>query len=428
MQVHLSDSPEIKSLRALLDRALSKAYPTTTLVRYLPPPPDGRIVVVGAGKAGAAMAEAVEDALSSVSESLVVVPYGHKRPCRLINIVEAGHPVPDNPGEKAARKILGIASSLGADDLLVCLLSGGGSALLSLPSTGIILDEKRDLTRELLACGAGIHDINTVRKHLSDIKGGRLAAAAFPARTVTLALSDVPGNDPATIASGPTVGDATSRKDALEILSAYGIKPPPSIKAKLASPTAESPFPSDLKLTASEIVITATAAEALDVAVTFAEEQGLGVVNLGDEVEGIASVLAGEHARAFESERLAHSTGKGFVLISGGEATVALHGDGKGGPNQEYLLALAIELDGRPNVFALAADTDGIDGASEAAGAFITPSTLTRAAAQGLDPQAYLTRNDAGGFFEQLGDLIITGPTCTNVNDFRAIAYIPSRD
>ena len=218
--MHFGNSSMVKDLlKTLFDAAVARAQPEHCVPSHLPPPPQGRTIVVGAGKAGAVMAEAVEDALSSVSESLVVVPYGHKRPCRLINIVEAGHPVPDNAGEKAARKILGIASSLGADDLLVCLLSGGGSALLSLPPTGIILDEKRDLTRELLACGAGIHDINTVRKHLSDIKGGRLAAAAFPARTVTLALSDVPGNDPATIASGPTVGDATSRKDALEILS-----------------------------------------------------------------------------------------------------------------------------------------------------------------------------------------------------------------
>ncbi len=428
MQAHLSDSPEIKSLRALFECAVSQAYPTTNLAHYLLPPPDGRVVVVGAGKAAAAMAKAVEDGLSTVADSLVLVPYGHKRSCRLINIVEASHPVPDNAGEKAARQILDLAVSLGADDLLVCLLSGGGSALLNLPCTGITLEQKRVLTRELLACGADIHDINIVRKHLSDIKGGRLAAAAFPARTVTLAISDVPGNDPATIASGPTVGDPTTRQDALEILSKYGIKPPSSIAAKLASTTAESPFPGDPKLTASEITITATAAEALEAAAAYAEEQGRKVVNLGDKVEGLASVLASEHAKAFERERLIHSAGKDFVLISGGEATVVLHGNGKGGPNQEYLLALAIALDGTPDVFAIAADTDGIDGASQAAGAFITPNTLTRAATQGLDPHAYLARNDAGGFFEQLGDLIITGPTCTNVNDFRAIAYIPSVD
>ena len=428
MQAHLSDSPQIKSLRALFKCAVSKAYPTTNLAHYLPPPPHGQVVVVGAGKAGAAMAKAVENKLSTVADSLVLVPYGHKRSCRLINIVEASHPVPDNAGEKAARQILDLAVSLGANDLLVCLLSGGGSALLNLPCTGITLQEKRTLTRELLACGADIHDINTVRKHLSDIKGGRLAAAAFPARTVTLAISDVPGNDPATIASGPTVGDPTTRQDALEILSKYGIKPTSSIAAKLASITAESPFPGDPKLTASEITITATAAEALEAAMAYAKDQGREVVNLGDKVEGLASALASEHAKTFERERLIHSSGKEFVLISGGEATVALQGRGKGGPNQEYLLALAIALDGRPDVFAIAADTDGIDGASQAAGAFITPNTLTRATAQGLDPHAHLARNDAGGFFEQLGDLIITGPTCTNVNDFRAIAYIPSVD
>jgi len=423
----MSHPTAIKILRGLFDSALSKAYPTKALASYLPPTPRGRTVVVGAGKASAAMGQALDDVLTEISDSLVLVPYGHERTCRSVNIVEASHPVPDTAGQKGAQKILDLASSLGADDLLICLLSGGGSALLSLPPKGVTLTEKKEITRRLLACGATIHQINTVRKHLSAIKGGRLAAAAFPARTLTLAISDVPGDDPATIASGPTVGDPTTRDEALGILKSFGIQTPASIASALASPDAESPFPGDATLVHSEFRITATGAGALEAAVAYAGQNGFKAINLGDQAEGIASVLASDHAKIFEQELREQSDKKGLALLSGGEATVALHGAGKGGPNQEYLLALAIALDGRPDVFAIAADTDGIDGASEAAGAVITPDTLARAAGLEMNPREYLARNDAGSFFGQLGDLIVTGPTCTNVNDFRAIAYIPRR-
>ena len=417
-------------LQAIWKRAVAAVHAGDATERALPELPAGDpFVVLALGKAAHAMASRVEScAPDRVLGGLVVTKDGHGGPLGKLPLLEAGHPVPDERSERAAREALRLAAATSAEQMLLVLLSGGTSALTTCPAPGLGLEDLARATEVLLACGADIHDINTVRKHLSDIKGGRLAAAAFPARTVTLAISDVPGNDPATIASGPTVGDPTTRQDALEILSKYGIKPPSSIAAKLASITAESPFPGDPKLIASEITITATAAEALEAAMAYAKDQGREVVNLGDKVEGLASALASEHAKTFERERLIHSPGKEFVLISGGEATVALQGRGKGGPNQEYLLALAIALDGRPDVFAIAADTDGIDGASQAAGAFITPNTLTRATAQGLDPHAHLARNDAGGFFEQLGDLIITGPTCTNVNDFRAIAYIPSVD
>jgi len=425
MQAHMSHPTAIKILRRLFDSALSKAYPTKALASYLPPTPRGRTVVVGAGKASAAMGQALDHVLTGISDSLVLVPYGHERTCRSVNIVQASHPVPDTAGQKGAQKILDLASSLGADDLLICLLSGGGSALLSLPPKGVALTEKKEITRRLLACGATIHQINTVRKHLSAIKGGRLAAAAFPARTLTLAISDVPGDDPATIASGPTVGDPTTRDEALGILESFGIQTPASIASALASPDAESPFPGDATLAHSEFRIAATGASALEAAVAYAGQNGFKAINLGDQIEGIASVLASDHAKIFEKELREQPDKKGLVLLSGGEATVALRGAGKGGPNQEYLLALAIALDGRPDVFAIAADTDGIDGASEAAGAVITPDTLARAAGLEMDPREYLARNDAGSFFEQLGDLIVTGPTCTNVNDFRAIAYIP---
>jgi hydroxypyruvate reductase len=427
MQAHMSHPTAIKILRGLFDSALSKAYPTRALAGYLPPTPRGRPVVVGAGKASAAMSQALDDVLTQISDSLVLVPYGHERTCRSVNIVEASHPVPDTAGQKGAQKILDLASSLGADDLLICLLSGGGSALLSLPPKGVTLTEKKDITRRLLACGASIHQINTVRKHLSAIKGGRLAAAAFPARTLTLTISDVPGDDPATIASGPTVGDPTTGDEALGILESFGIQTPASIASALASPDGESPFPGDATLAHSEFHIAVTAADALDAAVAYARQNGFKAINLGDQVEGIASVLASDHAKIFEQKLREQPDNKGLALLSGGEATVVLHGAGKGGPNQEYLLALAIALDGRPDVFAIAADTDGIDGASEAAGAVITPDTLARAAGLAMDPREYLARNDAGSFFEQLGDLIVTGPTCTNVNDFRAIAYIPER-
>ncbi|MGB1612876.1 MAG: glycerate kinase type-2 family protein, partial [Arenicellales bacterium] len=296
-----------------------------------------------------------------------------------------------------------------------------------LPLEGITLEEKRAVTKDLLISGATIHEINTVRKHLSRVKGGRLAKAAFPARTITLAISDVPGDDPSTIASGPTVGDRTTRGDAVDILRKYHLELPPAIDTLLASDQSESPNPDDASLSRTEYSVTATAADALRAAASLAQQRGFRVAELGDNVEGLAQDIAAEHARLFQD--LQHgSTPSPFLMLSGGELTVRVNGMGRGGPNQEYLLALAIALDGRPDTFAIACDTDGIDGASTSAGALITPDTLARARSLGMHPQDYLRDNNAGAFFERLGDLVTTGPTCTNVNDFRAIAYIPGGD
>lgn len=416
-----------QQLRSLFDTAVARAYPGDDLLSHLPAVDGGQIIVVGAGKAGAAMAQVVERSFDRISAGLVLVPYGHSKPCSRVEIVEAGHPVPDTFGYEGAKKILALATALGEGDSLICLLSGGGSALLNLPLEGITLEEKRAVTKDLLISGATIHEINTVRKHLSRVKGGRLAKAAFPARTITLAISDVPGDDPSTIASGPTVGDRTTRGDAVDILRKYHLELPPAIDTLLASDQSESPNPDDASLSRTEYSVTATAADALRAAASLAQQRGFQVAELGDNVEGLAQDIAAEHARLFQD--LQHgSTPSPFLMLSGGELTVRVNGMGRGGPNQEYLLALAIALDGRPDTFAIACDTDGIDGASTSAGALITPDTLARARSLGMHPQDYLRDNNAGAFFERLGDLVTTGPTCTNVNDFRAIAYIPGGD
>ncbi len=422
-----SYAPARQQLRSLFDAAVAHAYPGSDLADQIPSIGSGRVVVVGAGKAGAAMAQIVEQSLERIDEGLVIVPYGHIRACSQIPIIEAGHPVPDALGLQSAQHILRLALSLEENDTLICLLSGGGSALLNLPMEGISLEEKRAVTKGLLSCGATIHEINTVRKHLSQIKGGRLAQAAYPARTITLAISDVPGNDPSTIASGPTVGDTTTQADAISILHRYALHVPDAVNAILTSDRYESPAPGDETLSRTRYVITATAAQALDTAAAGAAGQGFETINLGDEVEGLACKVAQDHAAIFESLSRSEPA-LAPLLLSGGELTVRVQGSGRGGPNLEYLLALAIALDGRPDTFALACDTDGIDGATKAAGAIITPDTLDRAKGLGLDARAYLANNDAGTFFEHLDDLIVTGPTCTNVNDFRVIAYIPSSD
>ncbi len=410
----MSDDPRLL-LRRLLDAALASAQPAQCVPPHLPEPPAGRTVVVGAGKAAATMARAVEDHWKGPLEGLVVTRYGHRVPTERIEVVEAAHPVPDAGGREAAARILSLAEDLGADDLALCLISGGGSALLTLPTPGIELADKQAVTGALLRSGAAIGEINCVRKHLSAIKGGRLGAACQPARVVSLLISDVPGDDPAVIGSGPTVPDPTTFGDALAVLQKYEIDEPATLIRHLASGAEETPKAGDPRLAGAETRIVATPAMALAAAAEAAREAGYEPVILGDALEGEARALARDHAG------LARDAAPGTVLLSGGEATVTVTGTGRGGPNAEYALALALALDGAPGVFATACDTDGIDGTEDNAGALVTPDTLARARQAGEDAAARLAANDAYGFFARLGDLVMTGPTLTNVNDFRAI-------
>jgi hydroxypyruvate reductase len=411
---------ERQFLRALLNAAIDAALPAKVVPPHLPSPPKGRTIVLGAGKASAAMAKAVEDSWSGNLEGLVAARYGHAVDCRHIAIVEAGHPVPDAQGEEAARRILELAAGAGADDLVLCLFSGGGSALLSLPAKGLTLADKQAVNRALLASGADIGEINTVRKHLSAIKGGRLAVAAWPAPVVTLAISDVPGDDPAVIASGPTVADPSTFADARAVLARYGIVPPASIARHLAAAEEETPKPGDEPLAHSRTTLVATAQASLEAAAALARSTGVAPVILGDAIEGEAR----EVGRSMATEALATQRGAGgmpAVLISGGETTVTVMGSGRGGRNAEFLAGLALGLAGAPGIYALAADTDGIDGSEDNAGAIVTPDTRARAGAVGLDPAALLADNNCYSLFSALGDLVMTGPTLTNVNDFRAI-------
>ena len=410
----MSDDPRLL-LRRLLDAALASAQPAQCVPPHLPEPPAGRTVVVGAGKATATMARAVEDHWDGPLEGLVVTRYSHRVPTEGIEVVEAAHPVPDAGGREAAARILSLAEGLSADDLALCLISGGGSALLTLPAPGIELADKQAITGALLRSGAAIGEINCVRKHLSAIKGGRLGAACHPARVVSLLISDVPGDDPAVIGSGPTVPDPTTFADALAVLSKYGIAEPAVVIQHLQRGAEETPKEGDPRLAGAETRIVATPAMALAAAAEAAREAGYEPVILGDALEGEARALARAHAG------LARDAAPGTVLLSGGEATVTVTGTGRGGPNAEYALALALALDGAPGIFATACDTDGIDGTEDNAGALVTPDTLARAQAVGEDAAARLVANDAYGFFARLGDLVMTGPTLTNVNDFRAI-------
>jgi glycerate 2-kinase len=421
-------------LKALFDAALRAADPAVIVPPHLPSLPSGRTVVVGAGKAAAAMARAVEDHWPGPLSGLVITRYGHGLPCRHIEVVEASHPVPDAAGTAAAARILASVRDLTADDLVLCLASGGGSALMVLPAPGLTLDDKRRVTRALLKSGATIGEINCVRKHLSAIKGGRLAAAAAPARVVTLAISDVPGDDPGTIASGPAVADATTFADARAILAKYAIASPPAVARHLAEAREESPKPGDPRLARSEFVLIATPQRALEAAAAAARRAGVFPVVLGDAIEGEAREVALVHAgitRQAATAKLifgAQAAPLPLVLLSGGETTVTISGNGRGGRNAEFLLALAVALGGEAGVFALACDTDGIDGSEDNAGAVIAPDTIARAAALGIDLKARLADNDAYGAFLALRDLVLTGPTRTNVNDFRAILVLGTGD
>lgn len=411
------DEPE-NILRQLFNAAVAAADPALCVPRHLSDlqDPQGRLAVVGAGKASAAMARAVEDNWSGELGGLVVTRYGCAVPCERIGIVEAAHPVPDANGLEAAARILDLARGLGPEDTMLCLISGGGSALLSLPAEGLTFEDKQAVNAALLRSGATIGDMNCVRKHLSAIKGGRLAEAAAPAKVVSLLISDVPGDDPAVIASGPTVGDGTTTADALAVLEKFSVDVPERVTAWLKGGEAETPKPGDGVFAATETRIIARPQDSLEAAAEKAKDLGLAAVILGDAIEGEARDVARDHAR------LALDAEPGTVLLSGGEVTVTIKGDGgRGGPNTEYLVAMAGALGGAANIHAMACDTDGIDGSEDNAGAVIGPTTLARAKDLGFDPAAYLDGNDAYTFFEALGDLVVTGPTLTNVNDFRAI-------
>src|SRR6056297_1068926 len=400
-------------LRALFDRAVEVADPIQSLGVALPPRPEGRLVVVGAGKASARMAEAVE-AIWGPCEGLVITRYGYARPCEGIEIVEAAHPVPDEAGARATARMLDLLSGLTEGDTALALISGGGSALLTAPADDITLAEKQALTDALLASGAPIGDINNIRKQISAVKGGKLAAAAYPARMISLMISDVPGDDPGDIASGPTVGTTGSAARALAALDRWGVTPPASIRSFLEA-GGDPVRPDDPRLGRVENVIVAAPSQSLEAAAGMAQAQGCSVEILGDAIEGEAREVARDHAaRALAAEGP-------LVILSGGELTVTRGGDGVGGPNAEYALALALALDGAADIHAIACDTDGVDGAAEVAGALIGPETLARARAAGIDPEDALARNDAHTFFAAIGGQVVTGPTLTNVNDFRAI-------
>ncbi|WP_077000362.1 glycerate kinase [Variovorax sp. KK3] len=419
-------------LRAMFDAAIAAAQPALCVPRHLPQPPKGRLVVVGAGKASAAMARAVEAHWRGPLGGLVVTRYGYAVPCERIQIVEAAHPVPDAAGEAAAKRMLEAVRGLTSDDLVLCLISGGGSSLLPLPLPGLTLQDLQALNAALLASGASITEMNCVRRHLSGIQGGRLAEACHPARVLNLLLSDVPGDDPIDIASGPTVPDPTTCADALEILRRYEIDVTPRALDLLESGEGETLKAGDPRLPSIETRFIATPQMALEAAAAVARDAGLDPCILGDAIEGesreVAKTLAGI---ALQVARRGQPVKAPCVLLSGGETTVTLrkHGErGQGGRNVEFLLALGIALDGEPGIHALAGDTDGVDGQEEIAGALLAPDTLTRARAQGLKPRDHLDRNDGHGFFGALGDAVVTGPTLTNVNDFRAIVIAPRKD
>jgi hydroxypyruvate reductase len=409
-------------LRQMFDAAIASAQPQHCLPAWLPDPPPGRTIAVGAGKASAAMAQVLERHWPGEISGLVVTRYGYAVPCRRIDVIEAGHPLPDEAGLEAARRVVAQVQGLTPDDLVIGLFSGGGSALLPMPLPEISLPEKQAITRQLLLSGAAIGDINCVRRHLSAIKGGRLAAACAPARVECLLISDVPGDHPLDIASGPMVGDPTTCRDAFEILRRHRIAIPPHIEQMLLNATAESVKPDDPRLARAHCRIIARPQMALEAAAELARAHGITPHIVSDRLEGEAAVLGCELAR----QAIHVVEGKGpvappCVLISGGETTVTVRGSGRGGRNVEFLLSLLCELHGRPGIFALAGDTDGVDGMEEIAGAVIGPDSLQRAASAGLDAQAMLRDNDAHSFFQLLSDSVVTGPTLTNVNDFRAI-------
>ena len=409
-------------LRQMFDAAIASAQPALCLPPHLPEAPKGRTLVIGAGKASAAMARALEDHWPGPLEGLVVTRYGYEVPCERIEIVQAAHPVPDEAGVEASRRIAGMVTGLTEDDLVIALVSGGGSSLLVAPAPGLTLADKRAVNAALLASGASIGEMNCVRRHLSALKGGRLGALCHPARVVTLLISDVPGDDPRDIASGPTVADPTTCADALAIVDRYRMVVPDAVRQLLESGGCESVKPGDSRLARGEVRMITAPQIALEAAARVARDAGIAAHILGDSLEGEARDLGKAMAGITRQVAL---RGQPFeppcVLLSGGETTVTVRGNGRGGRNVEFLLSLAVALDGQPGVHAIAGDTDGVDGAEEIAGAHVAPDTLARAWARGVNPRASLDANDAHTFFSGLGDSVVTGPTLTNVNDFRAI-------
>ncbi len=410
-------------LTRMFTAAVNAAQPEHCLPRFLPKPPKkGRTIVIGAGKASAEMARVLERHWPGELSGLVVTRYGHAVPCERIQIVQAAHPVPDGAGRAAAGRMLDMGRQVTADDLVICLISGGGSALLPLPGDNMMLQDKQAISRALLKSGATISEINCVRRHLSAVKGGRLAAAFHPARVVNLLISDVPGDNPVDIASGPTVGDPTTCADALDIVRRYAIELPKGARWLLETGEGETVKPDDPRLARVETHLIATPQMALEAAAEVARKAGVTPVILGDSIEGeardVAKVIA---AIALQAKRHGQPAGAPCVLLSGGETTVTVRGAGRGGRNVEFLLGLALALDGAPDIFAAAGDTDGVDGLEAIAGAFVTPDTLARAWALGIRPRDSLDANDGHGFFGALGDALVTGPTLTNVNDFRAV-------
>ncbi len=415
--------------RRMFDAAVARAQPATCLPPHLPPPPKGRLIVLACGKSGAQMSEVCEAHYLDTGLlapdrilGICVTRHGYGRPLRRIRCVEAGHPVPDAAGLKATADVLALAKEAGPDDLALVLLSGGGSANWVAPAAGLSIDEKQELTKALLASGAPISDINTVRKHLSRIKGGRLAARLYPARSLSLAISDVPGDDPSVIASGPTVPDRTTAADARAALRRWNIPIPEKVEAVLSSPEGETPKPGDRVFSTADYRIVARPADSLAAAAAIGRGAGYEVAMLGDAVEGEASAVGNAHGRMAVE---ALSAGKRIILLSGGELTVTVRGDGDGGPNQEYALALAQAIDGAAGITALAADTDGTDGgrgaATDPAGAFADATSIARGKAQSLNAANFLKNNDSKQFINRIGDLLVTGPTGTNVNDFRCV-------
>ena len=406
----------------MFDAAVAAAQPALCLPPHLPPPPKGRTIVIGVGKASAAMARALEDHWAGPLEGLVVTRYGYEVPCARIEIVQAAHPVPDAAGIEAAERIRQLVTGLTADDLVIALISGGGSSLLVAPGEGLTLADKQAVNTALLHSGASISEMNCVRRHLSSLKGGRLAAVCHPAQVLTLLISDVPGDDPIDIASGPTVGDPTTCADALAIVARYRITVPPAVRHLLESGAGETIKPGDPRLQGIQTRMITAPQIALEAAAQVARDAGITPYILGDSLEGEARDL-GKAMAGITRQVALH--GQPFqtpcVLLSGGEATVTLRGTGRGGRNVEFLLSLGVALNGLPGVYALAGDTDGVDGAEEIAGALLTPDTLARAWALGTNPRSSLDNNDGHGFFQALGDAVVTGPTLTNVNDFRAI-------
>jgi len=409
-------------LRRMFDAAIAAARPSLCLPPYLPAPPRGRLIVIGAGKASAAMARVVEEHWRGELSGLVVTRYGYAVPCERIEIVEAAHPVPDAAGLAAARRMLATVGGLTSDDTVLALISGGGSALLPLPIEGLTLADKQAINKSLLQSGATISEMNCVRRHLSGIKGGHLAAACHPAHVVTLLISDVPGDNPMDIASGPTVADPTTCADALSILRRYAIEVPPAAIDALESGRGETIKPGDPRLAGIDTRMITAPGIALAAAAKVARDAGVPAAVLGDSIEGeardVGKVMA---AIALEVARHGQPFVAPCVLLSGGETTVTVRGHGRGGRNVEFLLSLAVALEGRAGIHAIAGDTDGVDGMEEIAGAYLAPDSLSRAWALGIKPREALDDNDGHGFFEALGDSVITGPTLTNVNDFRAI-------